>query len=64
MSYWVVWGWGGYDNLSRKNANLKGKWWKNGKKGEIFTVLGEKISFWKKGCGAEISYFEEIYIIQ
>ena len=27
------------------------------KNGEIFTVLGEKISFLKKGGGAKISFF-------
>ena len=32
-----------------------------GKKGEIFTVLGGKISFLKKGGGAKISYFGQIY---
>ena len=37
---------------------MKGKRWKNGGKGEIFTVpLGEKISFWEKGCGVKIFYF-------
>ena len=38
-----------------KNVNLKGKWWKIGGKGEIFTILGKKLSFWKGG-GQNITY--------
>ena len=34
---------------------------KTGGKRESFTVLGGKISFWKKGGGAKISYFREKY---
>ena len=38
-----------------------GKRWKNGEKGKIFTVLGEKILiFEKKGAGQKISYFGKI----
>ena len=37
-SYWKVWG-KKYDNLIRKNANIKGKRWKNR---TIFTVPREK----------------------
>ena len=40
-----------YKDLIRKNANIRGKWWKNGGKVEIFTVPGEKILFLKKGVG-------------
>ena len=60
---WIIDFFGGkYDDSLRKNMNLKGKWRKNGGKEEIFTVLGGKISFWKKGWGwAKISYFMEIY---
>ena len=56
-------GWLGkkYDDSYRKNVNLKGKWWKIGGKGEIFTVL-KKYYFGKRGRGrAKISYYREIY---
>ena len=43
-----------------KNVNLRRKWWKNGGKGEIFTVLGGKNIILEKK-GAKISYFREIY---
>ena len=47
MKYWFM----GekYEDLLRKNENLRGKRWKKGGKGEIFTILGEKISIWKRG---------------
>ena len=38
-----------YDDLSRKSTKLKEKWWKNGGKEEIFTVLREKKYFENKG---------------
>ena len=45
---WVI-GWLGkkYDDLLRKNANIRGKRWKNGKKWKIFT--GKKYHFGKRG---------------
>ena len=59
---WII-GWLGkkYDDLKRKNVNLKGKWWKNGGKGEIFIVLGGKNIILKKRVEAKISPFGEIY---
>ena len=48
-----------YD-LLRKNANIKGKRWKNGrKKRKLSLYLGKK-SFWKKG-GEKMSYFGQIF---
>ena len=46
-------GWLGkkYDDLLRKNANIRGKRSKNEGKGEIFSVLCEKISLLEKGMG-------------
>ena len=38
----------------KKNANIKEKRWKNGGKGEIFTVLRGKISIWKIEGGAKL----------
>ena len=58
MSYWLL---GGKYDLLRKNANIKGKRCKNGGRGKLSLYLGEKISFWKKVCGAKLSYFGEIY---
>ena len=51
MKYWLA----GekYDDLLRKNANVRGKRWKNRGKGEIFTVLGGKIYFLKKRGGGQ-----------
>ena len=47
-----------YNDLLRKNANIRGKRSKSGCKEDILTVLGEKISFMKKwGGGAKKSYF-------
>ena len=51
-----------YDDLSIKNAKMRGKRWKKGGKEEIFTVLGGKISFLKKGVVAKISIFWKIYV--
>ena len=36
---------------SEKNANIRGKRWNNGEKGEIFIVPGGKINFMKKRVG-------------
>ena len=47
-----------YLKFLKKNANIKGKRWKNR---EIFTVLLGKISFWNRWWGKNIFYF---YIIQ
>ena len=51
-----------YD-VQEKNVSLKEKWWKIGGKGEIFTVLGGKNIILKKGGGAKISHFWEIYTL-
>ena len=50
-----------YDDLLRKNANIRGRMWKNGGKEEIFIVPGWKISFWKRGGGNNINYFDNIH---
>ena len=57
QKYEVLVGWLGkiYDDFLRKNANIRGKRWKNGRKGEIFTVLGRKnVNFEKRGWGKNI----------
>ena len=51
MSYWLVEG---------KNANIRGKRRKMGKKWKIFTVSREKYKFGKMGR-AKIPYFGKIY---
>ena len=58
----MCYGWLGkkYEDLSRKNANIKGKRWKKG--GKFSLYLWKKISFWKKGGGAKIlSYLDIIH---
>ena len=40
-----------FDDLLKNKANIGGKRWKNGGKGEVFTVPGGKISFLNKGLG-------------
>ena len=38
--YGLLVGWGKkYANLLRKNAKIRGNWWKNGEKEELFIVL-------------------------
>ena len=57
------WFWGKYDDLSRKNANIRGKRWKKGEKEEIFTALwGKNIILEKKGGpgGKNINYLDNI----
>ena len=53
QKYELLVGWGKIMMIHKENVNLKGKWCKNGGKEEIFTVLLEKISLWKKGGGAK-----------
>ena len=56
----VVWG----KNMmiySEKNANIRGKRWKNREKWEIFTVLWGKISFLKRGGGKNILLWTNIH---
>ena len=50
-----------FDDMLRKIQNIRGKMVKNGRKGKFFTVPGKKISFWKKGGGAKISYCWQVY---
>ena len=47
----------GKNMIIQKNANIMGKKWKNGRKEEIFIVLGVKkiLYFGKMGGGAKIS---------
>ena len=40
-----------YGDSLRKNANIKGKRWKNEGEGQSFAVLWEKQNFGKKGGG-------------
>ena len=50
---WSI-GWLGkkYDYLPRKNVNIRGKMWKKGGNGEIFTALEEKnLKKLKRGGG-------------
>ena len=49
-------GWLGkkYDDLQRKNANIRGKRSKQGEEGQILTVLvGEKCHFGNRGGGGQ-----------
>ena len=47
-----------YDDLKKKKKNASRRW--RGKKtGEIFTILGKNIFFWKKGWGERSSIFKE-----
>ena len=56
QKYELFVGWGKkYDNLLRKNANIRGKRWKKEGKEEIFTVLWGKKIILEKGGGAIIS---------
>ena len=56
-------GWLGkkYDDLLRKNVNIRGKRWENRKKGKIFTVLGGKSIIFGKGGGKNINYLDNIH---
>ena len=57
-------GWLGkkYDDLLRKNTNIRGKRWKKGEIEEIFTVLGGRNMILEKGGrGAKISIILMIY---
>ena len=62
-AYIWLFGWLGKkdDDLLSKTQIQRGRGEKNGEKGEIFTVPWGKISFLKKGGGAKISYFGQIY---
>ena len=48
-----------YDNLLRKNADLREKRWKNGEKEDIFTV--KNIIFGKRGGGKNIIILANIH---
>ena len=50
-----------YDNLLRKNMNVRGKRWKKGVKSEFFNVLGRKNIILEKGGGGKISINWTIY---
>ena len=64
MSYWLV-GKKYDDLLKKKRKYIRVKKWKNAEKEEIFTVLGEKISFWRKrGGGKNIKYLDNIHPCQ
>ena len=54
---------GKYDNLLRKNANIRGKRWKkSGKRVNFYCTWGKKYDFWeKKGGEAKISIILTIY---
>ena len=52
MIYWLV---------GEKNMIFLIKKRERGGKTDTFTVLIGKNIIWKKGCGAKISYFWEIY---
>ena len=63
QNYESLVGWG--ENMmihKEKNVNLKGKWWKNVGKKEIFTVLRRKNIIWeKKEGGGQIYHILGIY---
>ena len=42
------------DLLRRKKTNIRGKRWKNGEKGEMFTVLGKRNIILEKGRDKQI----------
>ena len=47
--------------FTKKNANIRGKRWKNVEKEEIFDVHRGKNIIFEKGGGLKTSYFEQIY---
>ena len=48
-----------YEDLLRKNENIRGKRWKKGEKEEIFTVLWGKTYHFGKGRGGKnINYLD------
>ena len=65
FSFWKIWsiGWLGkkYDYLLRKNANIRGKRWKNGKKVKFSLYLGGKNHFEKRWWGKNILFWENIH---
>ena len=52
MIYWLVWE--KYDDLLRKNPNIRGRLWKKGEKRKFSVYLGKKYHFGKRGGGISI----------
>ena len=52
-----------YNNLLRKNVNIRGQRWKNGGKGEFSLYFGEKCHFGKMRKGQKYYILGNIYSI-
>ena len=51
-----------YDDLLRKNANIRGKRWKKkGKRGNFHCTWGKKYHYGKRGEGKNINYLDNIH---